>query len=245
MRRYKFPFIILIIVSALIASEPALAGPGGKIASAAFETFWGRIVLAILAIIFLPLTCYVMINERIAERRTRKDLRFMANYSSLFEWLKVQERAKDCFYRVHSGWENEELSNISDWMTSWYWQNQQHIHLERWKREGLINICHVKKITNIKPLLFVHRNHDNQHEDSMVVISISAKMKDFLQDRESGKVVEGSKKYKVVETIWSFNLENGQWKVSDIEDDDMSLTYAKTMKELPKIESTVEGDLRA
>jgi len=245
MRRYKFPFIILIIVLALIASEPALAGPGGKIASAAFETFWGRIVLAILAIIFLPLTCYVMINERIAERRTRKDLRFMANYSSLFEWLKVQERAKDCFYRVHSGWENEELSNISDWMTSWYWQNQQHIHLERWKREGLINICHVKKITNIKPLLFVHRNHDNQHEDSMVVISISAKMKDFLQDRESGKVVEGSKKYKVVETIWSFNLENGQWKVSDIEDDDMSLTYAKTMKELPKIESTVEGDLRA
>ncbi len=79
----------------------------------------------------------------------------------------------------------------------------------------------------------------------MVVISISAKMKDYLQDRESGKVVEGSKKYKVVETIWSFTLENGQWKVSDIEEDDMCLIYAKTMRELPMIESTVEGDLRA
>ncbi|MGF1733486.1 hypothetical protein [Photobacterium kasasachensis] len=68
---------------------------------------------------------------------------------------------------------------------------------------------------------------------------------DYLQDRESGKVVEGSKKYKVVETIWSFTLEDGQWKVSDIEEDDMCLVYAKTMRELPKIESTVEGDLRA
>jgi len=245
MRSYKIPFIILIVFSVLIVAEPAFAGPGGKIASAVFETFWGRVVLGILAIIFLPFACYVMINERIAEHRTRKDLRFMASYSSLFEWLKVQERAKDCFYRVHSGWENEDLSNVSGWMTDWYWQNQQQVHLERWKRKGLINICYVKKITKIKPLLFVHRNHDNQHEDSMVVISISAKMKDYLQDRESGKVVEGSKKYKVVETIWSFTLENGQWKVSDIEEDDMCLIYAKTMRELPMIESTVEGDLRA
>ncbi len=123
----------------------AFAGPGGKIASAVFETFWGRVVLGILAIIFLPFACYVMINERIAEHRTRKDLRFMTSYSLLFEWLKVQERAKDCFYRVHSGWENEDLSNVSGWMTDWYWQNQQQVHLERWKRKGLINICYVKK----------------------------------------------------------------------------------------------------
>jgi hypothetical protein len=55
-------------------------------------------------------------------------------------------------------------------------------------QEGLVNVCNVKKITNIKPLLFVHRNQGEEHENSLVV---------------------GSKKCKEVETTWSFTLKNG------------------------------------
>lgn len=245
MRRTIIIGLTLFILVTIFIAEPALAGPGGKIARAAFETFWGRVILFILTIIFLPLITYVLIKEKLAERRTRKDLRFMARYSPLFDWLKIQERAKDCFYRVHSGWEKEDLSGVSQWMTDWYWQNQQMVHLERWKKEGLVNICDVKKITNIKPLLFVHRNQGKAHEDSMVVISIEARMKDYLQDRNTGKVVEGSKNYKEVETIWSFTLDNGCWKVSDIEEDTMSLAYAKMVRELPNIESTIVDEIRA
>lgn len=234
----------LAVVLAL-AVEPAIAGPGGKIASAAFDTFWGRIIAGVLVVVFLPLITYVLLREKLSERRARKDLRFMAAYSPLFDWLKIQERAKDCFFRVHSGWEKEDLSEVSGWMTDWYWQNQQQVHLERWKREGLVNVCVVKKITNIKPLLFVHRNQGGEHEDSMVVISLEAKMKDYLQERESGKVVEGSKRYKEVETVWSFTLDDGVWKVSDIEEGSMSLAYARMASELPEIESTVVSDLRA
>jgi hypothetical protein len=237
--------VVASVFMALLIVEPAMAGPGGKIARAAFETFWGRVALGVLTIVFLPFIVYVLFQEKFAERRTRKDLRFMAGYSPLFEWLKVQERAKDCFYRVHSGWEKEDLSEVSNWMTDWYWQNQQLAHLDRWKKEGLVNICDVKNITKIKPLFFVHRNQGEEHEDSMVVISIEAKMQDYLQERSSGKVVEGSKRYKEVESVWSFTLENGVWKVSDIEEDTMSLAYAKMVKELPKIETTVVSDLRA
>ena len=237
--------VFLVIVMALIIAEPAIAGPGGKIANAAFESFWGRVILLILTIIFLPLILYVLLREKLSERRARKDLRFMAGYSSVFDWLKIQQRAKDCFFRVHSGWEEEDLSAVSGWMTDWYWQNQQLVHLDRWKKEGLVNVCDVKKITNIKPLLFVHRNQGQEHEDSMIVVSIEAKMKDYLQERDSGKVVEGSKRFKEVETIWSFTMENGEWKVSDIEEDSMSLAYAKLAKDLPDIESTVIAELRA
>lgn len=237
--------VVASVFIALVMIEPAMAGPGGKIARAAFETFWGRVALGVLTIVFLPLIAYVLFLEKLAERRTRKDLRFMAGYGSLFEWLKIQQRAKDCFLRVHSGWGKEDLSEASNWMTDWYWQNQQMAHLDRWKEEGLVNICDVKKITKIKPLLFVHRNQGGEHEDSMVVISISAKMKDYLEERATGKVVEGSKRYKEVETIWSLTLENGVWKVSDIEEDIMSTAYAKMVKELPRIETTVVSDLRA
>lgn len=238
-------FSAFLTIALLLAAEPAIAGPGGKIASAVFDTFWGRIMGGILVVVFLPLITYVLIREKLSERRARKDLRFMAGYSLLFDWLKIQERAKDCFFRVHSGWEKEDLSGVSGWMTDWYWQNQQQVHLERWKKEGLVNVCVVKKITNIKPLLFVHRNLGGEHEESMVVISIEAKMKDYLQERSTGKVVEGSKRYKEVETVWSFTLEDGVWKVSDIEEGSMSLAYARMARELPAIESTVVSELRA
>ena len=235
-----FVFCILII----FAIEPALASPGGKIASAAFGTFWGRVVLSILLVVFLPFIIYALIQEKLSERRARKDLRFMAGYSSLFEWLKIQERAKECFFRVHAGWKDEDLSSVSHWMTDWYWQNQQLVYLDKWKKEGLVNICDVKKITYIKPLLFVHRNHGTEHEDSMVVISIEANMKDYLQERNTGKIIAGNKQYKEIRTIWSFTLKNGIWKVSDIEEGSMSLAYTKLVKDLPAIESTVISELR-
>jgi len=230
---------LILIILILCSAEPALAGPGGKIASAVANTLWGKIVMGLLVIFFLPLIVYVMIREKLSERRARRDLRFMAGYSSAFEWLKIMERAKDCFYRVHSGWEQEDLSGVSAWMTDWYWQNQQMVHLNRWQREGLVNICQVEKITGIKPLLFVHRNRGAEHEDSLLVLSIEAKMKDYLQKRATGEVVEGDQKVKEVETVWTFTLEEGAWKVSDIEEGSMSLAYAKLVKELPPIEATL------
>lgn len=245
MKRTMIIGVMTAVFLTVLLIEPAMAGPGGKIASAAFETFWGRVALGILTIVFLPLIAYIMLREKFSERRARKDLRFMAGYSPLFEWLKLQERAKDCFFRVHSGWGKEDLSGVSGWMTDWYWQNQQMVHLDRWKEAGLVNICDVRKITAIKPLLFVHRNQGEEHEDSMVIISIEANMKDYLQERTTGKIVEGSKRYKEVETVWSFTLEAGVWKVSDIEEASMSLAYARMVKDLPAIETTVISELRA
>ena len=69
-------------------------------------------------------------------------------------------------------------------------------------------------------------------------------MNDYLQDRTTGKIVEGSKAYKDVETVWTFTLEDGLWKVSDIDEDSMSLAYAKMTRDLPDIASTVISELR-
>jgi hypothetical protein len=219
--------------------EPALAGPGGKIASALFATFWGKVLLLGLTIVLSPLIIYVAVQEMNASRRTTRDLQFMAKYSPQFELLELQQRAKDCFTRVHSAWSDEVLSGVKEWMTGWYWQNQQMVHLEKWKREGLKNVCNVKKISGIKPLLFVHRNNGAEHEGSMVVIAISANLQDYLATRDGDKVVEGSKNYQEVRTIWTFTLENGAWKVSNIEEDGMTLTYTRMVKDLPSIESTL------
>ncbi|EGQ9976329.1 Tim44 domain-containing protein [Vibrio vulnificus] len=238
-------YLSAIVVACLVVAEPAFAGPGGKIASVLSETFWGKVLILCLLIFFSPLIVYVFCKEKLAEQRARKDLRFMAGYSELFEWLKVQERVKDCFYRVHAGWESDDLSSVSDWMTDWYWQNQQQVHLENWKKQGLVNVCKVTHLSKIKPLLFVHRNQSVEHEGSMVVVAITGETQDYLMVKETGKIVEGSKKFKDVETIWTLTLTNGVWKVSNIESSTMSIDYVNEAKHLPKIENTVLSDLRA
>jgi hypothetical protein len=241
----KKAFFILASMICILHAEPAFAGPGGLIAKAVEKTLLGKIVLCLLVFVLFPIIVWVMITEHLATKRATKDLRYMAQYSHLFEWLKIRERAKDCFFRVHSSWEDEDLTKAAVWMTDWYWQNQQLTCLERWKKEGLQNICVVNKINSIRPILFVHKNVGGTHEESMVVISISATMQDFLQDRETGEVVEGDQIVKDVTRVWSFTLIGGQWKVSDISEGSSSLDFAKLRHTLPAIETTLEPGLTA
>lgn len=49
--------------------EPVFAGPGGRIASAVFESFWGRIILALLTLFFLPLILLKYFDAKAATTR--------------------------------------------------------------------------------------------------------------------------------------------------------------------------------
>jgi hypothetical protein len=231
--------VLVVTAFVLLLAEPAFAGPGGYVARALFESFWGRLLLGVLTIVLLPIILWVVMKEKLAERRTLADLRYMARLTPTFDWLKVRQRAIDCFCRVHAAWRKEDTSEASQWMTDWYWQNQQMAHLDRWEREGLRNVCNLGKITRIRPLLFSHCNDDAEHEGSMLVIAIEAVMQDYLERRSNGEVVEGSKKSKEVETLWTFTLTEGRWLVSNIEEGSMSLAYANLSRQQDPIQSTL------
>ncbi len=236
---------VLVVVTLLITVEPALAGPGGKIARAAFETFWGRIILFALVIIFLPLIIIGLIKEGRASRRARRDLAYVGRLSAAFDWLTLRQRIFDCFHRIHAAWSKEDVREASEYMTGWYWQNQQLVYLDQWQEQGLVNHCTVKKISRLKPLLFSHRNEGTLHEGSMLVVSISAHMQDYLARRDTGAVVEGSKKFKDVETLWTFMLTDGRWKVSNIEESSMLDEYLRMVADLPPVEDTVRAEAPA
>ena len=74
---------------------------------------------------------------------------------------------------------------------------------------------------------------------SIFVVSITAHMQDYLAKRNTDEVVEGGKKFKDVETVWTFALVEGSWRVSNIEEAPLSLAYAKLTTDLPAIESTL------
>jgi hypothetical protein len=234
-----FLLLIFTMVTVVLLSEPALAGPGGKIARSLFDSFWGKLLLVLLTIIFLPLIILNVLKEKRAERRTRKDLVFMSQYDVLFEWISIKQRISDCFYRTHQAWQKEDMQQASEWMTSWYWQNQQSVYLEEWAAKGLVNICKIKALSDIKPLLLVHRNHEKNHQDSMLIVSIQARLQDYLMEKDSDTIVEGNKKYKNINQIWSFTLDQGSWKVSNIEESSSLDDYLKQAANLPKIANTV------
>ena len=217
------------------------AGPGGKIASAFADTLWGKIIIGILVILFLPLIIYVMIKEYLAQKRVLRELRYVARYSPEFEWIKIRKRIQDCFMRVHSAWEKSDVSQAAEWMTDWYWQNQQVVFLDRWERENLRNVCEVDIINGIKPIMFSFRCDDGKPgEGSELAVLIDAKMTDYLINKIDGELAEGSRKKKDVERVWCFTLENDKWVVSNIEEGSNALSYIGMMKDVPRIEKVME-----
>ena len=232
---------LILLMVAFVLIQPAYGGPGGQIAKVIAKTFWGKMALSLLALILLPIGFYMFIKQKLAERRAYKDLRYMAQYDPKFDWLWAQQRILDCFHQVHRAWEDEDLSGACEYITDGYWQNRQLVDLDRWHREGLRNVCEVKKVLAVRPLLFIHRNNAAAHEGSLLVVSITANMNDYLVHRETGKVVEGDRKFKDHETIWSFKLAEGRWRVSNIEAVECEFGYIFQLKTVPRIEETVLG----
>lgn len=230
-----------VLLFLLFSPTYAFAGPGGKIANAVAETFWGKILLAAVTIFFLPLIVYVLLKEHRAKKRVLNDLRIVSTSIPDFDWIKLRKRIQDCFHRVHAAWETTDVSEANQWMTDWYWQNQQIVYLNRWERDGLVNICEVDKINSMKPIMFSFRSDRQAHgEGSEIAVLIDANMKDYLERKRDGKLIEGSRKKKNVERVWSFTYEKGNWMVSNIDEGSHSLQYIELMKAVPKIEAAME-----
>jgi hypothetical protein len=234
-KSYAWLLLVLVILMVVFSPDMAWAAPGGKIVSAMFKTFWGKVLLAILTIIFLPLIVWAMIKEHFAEKRVLRELRRLAAIDRIFDWMTVRDRVTDCYHRVNAAWSTAEMSEAAEWMTSWYWQNQQLAFLNQWERDGLVNHTRIKSITRIRPLFLKFENDEGGYGDgSRLVVSITANMEDYLADRNTGKIVEGAQGYSNTEHVWTFLLQNGKWVVANIEEGATSLTYAGMPLEVPQ-----------
>ena len=224
-RRIAVIVIIALLVLAVVP-ELALAGPGGSIAKAVVNSFWGKVALAALTLFFLPIILWVVLKEWRAERRAVKVLERLASVDMALHPMRVRDRIREAFLRVHTAWSKDQIVEASAIMTDWYWQNQELAHLRRWEKEGLVNHCSVKSVGRIRPLHVEAAVSGGRIESATIVAFISANMQDYLAEIGTGKVVEGDKAFKDVDTVWTFQLINGALKVAQIEESYLSLAYA-------------------
>ena len=108
-------------------------------------------------------------------------------------WLNLEKNVSNVFSRVYLAWNKEDMKEVSSYVNHWYWQNQQLIHLDRWKSENLKNVCKLESISNIKPL-YLEISDEENFEGSKIAFSITGSIEDYLINRDTHKVVQGKKR---------------------------------------------------
>ena len=204
-----------------------MASPGGRIARDLLDNPIGKVIAIILAIIFFPIFIRSYIRRKNAYNSTKKKLVFLSKVDfELFDEINLKNRMTDVFTRVHKAWSERDLDNCEAYMTNWYRQNQQSVYLDEWDRKGMMNVCTIKKLKSVKPIHLRLSENDN-FEGSRIMYAIDANMEDYLVNVEDTSIVEGKKGFNDVETVWTLKLEDNSWKVDNIEQSEMVLSYIK------------------
>ncbi|HDZ04624.1 hypothetical protein LCGC14_0080310 [marine sediment metagenome] len=232
MRKSHFIILVLVIALVLFDIDPMYAGPGGTVVKAIFKTWWGKILMSIIGIILLPLTIYVYFREYIAINKCKKELLILGKRNRDFAWLNLDKNVRHIFSRVYIAWNNQDLKEASSYISHWYWQNQQLVHLDEWKKENLKNVCKVDGIKSVKPL-YLEITDDENLEGSRIAFLITANIMDYLKNKDTNKIVQGSSKFDDEEKIWIMEYTDGNWVLDDIQDGQLSLAFAKTKNVIP------------
>lgn len=230
--QYRSLVLTVLIIALLFYVDPVYAGPGGTIAKALFKTWWGKLLLILLTIVLLPVIIYYRTIEFFAIRKTKKQLNAIGLKNKDFMWLNLDKHVSNIFERVYLAWNEENMSEVSNYVNHWYWQNQQKVHLDKWKSKNLKNVCDLGAILSIKPL-YLEITSDPSFDGSKVAMLINANIEDYLIDRTTKRVVEGKKGHYDEEKIWIFEYSEGQWLLDDIKEDSYSLFFAKLKNIVP------------
>jgi len=232
MKNLKF-IVVLVFIGFLFFIDPIYAGPGGAIAKGLFKTWWGKILMLIVFIILFPFIVYIKTIEFFKVKKTKKQLVQVGLKNKDFSWLNLEKNFSNIITRVYSAWGNEDMSEVKEYVNHWYWQNQQSVHLDKWKSNNLKNICNLKKLKKIRPL-YLELTNNNAYEGSKVVISISGTIEDYLINKDTQKVIEGKRGFQDECHIWVMEYTEGKWLLDDIKDDSHSLAFAKMKNLIPE-----------
>lgn len=232
MRKSHFIILVLVITLVLFDIDPMFAGPGGTVVKAIFKTWWGKVLMSIIGIILLPLIIYVYFREFLAIKKCKKELLILGKKNRDFSWLNLDKNVRNIFSRVYIAWNNQDLKEASSYISHWYWQNQQLVHLDEWKKENLVNVCKVDDIKSVKPL-YLEITDDANLEGSRIAFLITANIMDYLKNKDTNKIVQGSSKFDDEEKIWVMEYTDANWVLDDIQDGQLSLAFAKTKNVIP------------
>lgn len=224
--------LTVFVIALLFYVDPIYAGPGGYIAKGLFKTFWGKVLLFILTIVLLPLIIYIRLVEYRKARKIKKILNQISMQHKEWSWLQLNKEFTNIIRRVYNAWSNENMAEVQGYVNHWYWQNQQKVFLDQWKRENVKNVSRLKEISKIRPLYLELTKAEN-FEGSRIAVAIDIEAEDYLKDNETGKIVQGKEGFQSLEYVWFLEYTEGKWLLDDIQEGGLSLQIARTKDVIP------------
>lgn len=225
--------LTVFIIVLLFYVDPVYAGPGGFVAKALFKSFWGKVLLFVLTIVLLPLIVYIRMVEYRKSRKIKKVLAQISIQNKDFAWMNLHKEFSNIIRRVYNAWSNEDMSEVKNYVNHWYWQNQQMVFLDQWKRDNLKNVSRLRNLTRIRPL-YLELTQEEHFEGSRIAIAIDVQAEDYLKDRETGKIVQGKEGFQELDYVWFLEYTEGKWLLDDIQEGTMSLSFARSKDIIPQ-----------
>lgn len=232
MKKNQIVLILLVVIAVFIFVDPVYAGPGGAIAKGLFKTWYGKLLLIVLMIIFLPLIIYAKTREYFAVRKNKKQLANLSRINRDFNWLDLEKNTKNVIQRVYEAWSKEDMERVSEYVSPWYWRNQQLVYLDQWKENDQQNICKLARVESIKPLYLEISDNENL-EGSKIAFGIMLEVEDYLVNRTTQEVVQGRKGFDSEEKVWIMEYTEGKWLLDDIREGSYTLAFAKLPNVIP------------
>ena len=214
----------------LTAHMMAWAGPGGIIKDAAMTPL-GRLGICVGAVLLGPFIAYYLIKREMQIRCTRRDLARLAVLHPQYQWREVKDRTTATFEWVWSAWSQQKMEAASSYTTTWYMLNQQ-MQLDEWAEKEWENVCRLDDLLSIEPILVKH-NGKAGAQDSRLVVTIAARIVDYLQDKRTGEIIKGDKNVGVARTVWTFVWQENAWRLNLIEPSTTEWSYLTMPNELP------------
>jgi len=179
-------------------------------------------LLAMLIFIFLAI--HIRLNRGI--RRTRKDLEVLAGRapeSGWFRWPEIEARVGEMALELSRALTSGDLTRFQDDMTPHCLQVYREM-LDQWNLEDRDKVFEVVKLRRIRPLHVAVGEGDTPPE---LVVLIDMDVRDYLEDRISGKVMKGKTRVnRTFDTVWNLQLEEGKWRLHSVEDGATAFRFA-------------------
>ncbi|WP_330960972.1 hypothetical protein [Photobacterium sp. 53610] len=235
----KTPILILAAFVFAFAAESALAAPGGFSSSFKHARSSGSVAPFVI-ILAVPVIIILFICEFCNSSSQKSDLQqqfdCLIAKSNDFEWINLQPVFEQLMHEIYRYWQEMNKEALSKRMTNDYFHQQNERFLTPWQKEGVMNICRIESITSLQPYA-IHVADLNDLKDGITVTaSLNAMIKDYVVDKETGKITKasgqlkkGTEYAKKSSSYWTFTRIDGEWKLAEIAYRETDIQYIHTL----------------
>ena len=179
------------------------------------------------------------INNR--QKATRAALKFLACTDNFFNKKRMSGTVDDAFYLVKTSIESRSLKKVAPLVTEECLEKLR-AEIKRLRKKGEVHKFGRVEVTDVD---IIHIEVPVGKTNHKFTALVSAKLKDYFADAESGELLRGDKKTYMYQEFWTFRRGKESWLVERIRpagDMDRILEAKNVMAQVDLEEFTKDAD---